>query len=66
VSGARAVSSAVVIGDDLIRFTFTDFQGNSVSAPLSREQAEAYITMLVSFVSSEGRTRLRVVLEELP
>lgn len=58
-----AACSASVIGDNLIRFAFVDAKGNSVSLPLTREQAESYAIMLARFLPSESRSRLVVVVE---
>lgn len=57
--------SASVIGDDLIRFSFADAKGNSVSLPLTREQAESYAIMLARFIPPESRARLVVVVGEM-
>lgn len=58
--------SVSVIDDSLIQFGFIDAKGNSISVPLTREQADAYVVMLTQFATSAGRLKLRVVLEELP
>jgi hypothetical protein len=63
VSTAPMACSARVIGDDLIRFGFTDALGNQVSLPLTRDQAESYAIMLARFIPPESRSRLVVVVE---
>jgi hypothetical protein len=65
VSTAPTACSASVIGDNLIRFGFTDAQGNSVSIPLTRDQAESYAIMLARFIPPESRARLVVVVEDM-